>query len=90
MSKEDIFEYFKDIDGMYNECNRYDDLKKMLSNLEEVKHGHWIDIEIDWDDYYVACSVCGEEYVEDEWVKQYFHYCPNCGAKMDEVEDEID
>ena len=53
--------------------------------LEEVKHGHWI-----------------EEPVEDEWGKlpSIWHcsecdnlelnnspYCPNCGAKMDEVKD---
>lgn len=35
MTKEEILEYFKDINGAYNECTRYDDLKRMLEELEE-------------------------------------------------------
>lgn len=51
--------------------------------LEEVKHGHWIahgkgfmgaTIE--------ACSECGELLCGYNKA-----YCPNCGAKMDEVEE---
>ena len=53
----------------------------------EVVHGEW---EITEDDYYdlveMKCSVCGESYgfedYEDDIPKNY-HYCPNCGAKMD-------
>lgn len=41
-----------------------------------VRHGEWID-EDEW--YYAHCSECG--FVMD--LGQYFHYCPNCGAKMD-------
>ena len=53
----------------------------------EVVHGEW---EITEDDYFdlveLKCSVCGEAYgfedYEDCMPKNY-HYCPNCGAKMD-------
>lgn len=61
---------------------------KALSS-EPVRHGHW-----EWKDnggfgnYH--CTVCGylpygkftQEYRPD------YMYCPNCGARMDEVEDE--
>ena len=36
MTKEEILKYFKDINGAYNECTRYDDLKRMLEELEET------------------------------------------------------
>ena len=53
----------------------------------EVVHGEW---EITEDDYLslveMKCSVCGEsygfEFFEDVTPRNY-HYCPNCGAKMD-------
>ena len=41
--------------------------------VEERKHGHWIDIDLDTS----VCSVCKnpQEYET--------RYCPECGAKMD-------
>ena len=58
------------------------------------KHGRWMPHpeEDEWD----VCSVCGigtkrREHGFDasgEWKTEYsYHYCPNCGAKMDEVEE---
>ena len=38
MTVADILEYFKDINGAYNECTRYDDLKRMLEELEETAY----------------------------------------------------
>lgn len=34
MTKEQILDHFKDINHAYNECTRYDDLKRMLDELE--------------------------------------------------------
>lgn len=54
----------------------------------EVKHGHWVTEEeaIEKDDYSLrdTCSVCGH----CDWdctESENFNYCPNCGAKMDDV-----
>lgn len=45
-----------------------------------VRYGEWIA-----DDYaYNRCSVCGWEWDDREYVTPY---CPNCGAKMDEVSE---
>lgn len=51
----------------------------------EVVHGEWTTIE---DDYTgmtaLECSECNEEWwFEDDPPIKYYHYCPNCGAKMD-------
>ena len=48
---------------------------------EPVRHGHWGE---EWFDHKhkIVCSVC--ECFADKWTD----YCPNCGAKMDEVRDE--
>ena len=54
-------------------------------DVVEVVHGKWSTIE---DDYCglvaLHCSVCNQEwwFEEDAPIKHY-HYCPNCGAKMD-------
>ena len=57
-------------------------------DAEPVRHGHWIN---NFDDLFpmestVECSICGEK----EWMMTIINhnYCPNCGAKMDEVRDE--
>lgn len=55
--------------------------------LEEVKHGHWIEVQRIHEEDHTAiceCSLCGDTV----WVydgQRAWNYCPNCGAKMDEV-----
>ena len=44
-----------------------------------VKHGHWYK-----KDGWYWCSVCG-----DHWGDDGANFCPNCGAEMEEVKDEI-
>ena len=67
-----------------------EDAVKEQPTIYPVKHGRWIETEEDGDKV-VHCSVCSDEYIEvlelASWVKKYFYYCPNCGAKMDEVSE---
>lgn len=49
--------------------------KVHTAEVEEVKHGEWIE-----DGDYQVCSVCGEEHHWDEYRATY---CDACGAKMD-------
>lgn len=61
------------------------------ADVVEVKHGYWKRTEepLGWQDVTLAeCSVCGEGWLTDdnfsiEEFVDYWHYCPNCGAKMD-------
>lgn len=68
-------------------CKRF----KHDNDYAEVKHGYWKQTEepLGWQDVTLAeCSVCGEGWLTDdnfsiEEFVDYWHYCPNCGAKMD-------
>lgn len=54
------------------------------AEVQEVKHGRWdkLDISASSGNYTMfQCSVCAALYYEPT------HYCPNCGASMDEVEE---
>lgn len=60
-------------------------------DVQKIKHGKWIETQepLSWCDVDCAeCSVCHESWIvdEDSSVDDYecmWHYCPNCGAKMD-------
>lgn len=72
----------------------------LLMDAQEVKHGHWImkpngygmcsnckmkDDPFGFFDEIPVCSECGHT----TKLRETYKYCPNCGAKMDEVtEDE--
>jgi len=47
-----------------------------------VRHGKWISNS----PVTMRCNQC--TYVASDWIVHEFHYCPNCGAKMDEVKEE--
>lgn len=62
----------------------YGKLMSLINNAptvdaEPVRHGHWVAEISDEEEY--KCSECGD--------KEYYtcNYCPNCGARMDEVEE---
>lgn len=48
------------------------------AEAEPIKHGEWLP----YGEWQVECSVCG--FVATSLGEG--HYCPYCGAKMDEVE----
>lgn len=57
------------------------------ADVAPVRHGRWEDYEENtW-----QCSECGELfYLEDGTPKENeYHYCPNCGARMDGEDDEL-
>lgn len=53
------------------------------ADVEPVRHGAWYPRFEDWRQQQEGnkCSVCGFEYYGTGI--RSFHYCPNCGAKMD-------
>lgn len=65
----------------------YDDIKN-APTIDPVKHGRWInaypEIEPNPMFMYGICSECGFE----QSISDKLNYCPNCGAKMDEEEQE--
>ena len=59
------------------------------ADVQPVRHGKWIDGKrMGYDGVFVwhrECSECGYERKDDN-IDNDTLYCPNCGAKMDEVE----
>ena len=89
MSKEEAIEILSEMRSEYNlfgneeEATRYHVLSWAIKqmNAEPVRHGHW-----EWtDDPRTGDFVCSN-CLDHNIVRT--RYCPNCGAKMDEVEDE--
>lgn len=63
-------------------------------DVEPVRHGHWIIKPIDkMSKYKCTCSACGWDVNCDSWRDPFdldeTEFCPHCGAKMDE-ENEND
>ena len=54
------------------------------------KHGHWVSL-TDCANACVYCSVCNKKVYKEDYAlckrknKLRSNYCPNCGAKMDEL-----
>lgn len=78
------------------DCTKFDVAMEAVddtpaADVVEVKHGEWRQTTEPcgaWDVDCVECSLCGESWITDEdfdfdFVKDFWNYCPNCGAKMD-------
>lgn len=51
-------------------------------DAEPIRHGHWNKMDNVWE-----CSECGETISLRRYEENRMNYCPNCGTKMDEVEE---
>ena len=82
-------EVYNDIEEQIKELGCMDFIAR--ADVQEIKHGEWIETQepLGWCDVDCAeCSVCHESWIidEDSSIEDYecmWHYCPNCGAKMD-------
>lgn len=72
-----------------NKLSYYKHLEEQ-GRLIESKQGQWDILTDEYDCEYMKCSVCDEEFypVDEDTVDRTYNYCPNCGAKMDEVEND--
>lgn len=88
-SCEDAISRQAAIDACLNGWNKdYKEIVEEIRALPPVtpaeKVGRWI--KEDEDDSFWLCSECGQP----QWELYGIHYCPGCGAKMQEVTNEID
>lgn len=85
MTKEEILDYFKDINGAYNNCNMHDDLSRMLDELlkeQQQKTGHWkrTGRKNVYGGIEIVCSVCDDHVMVQNVGDELF--CRHCGAEM--------
>ena len=91
---EGVTLYAKSDDGSVIELGHI--TKVPTVEAEPIRHGHWIPYEYG-DYHWHKCSVCGvaDKYIEtvhrdgypDKDVECIRHYCPNCGASMEGIEE---
>ena len=81
-------ELIEKIDLNFGAVSRYS-VKHILATAPkvdavEVVHGRWERFEEISGNIGVSCSACGwKDYRHGRFKCNLFHYCPNCGAKMD-------
>ena len=80
---------------MQDVCKAIGEVFKIVpaADVVPVVRGKWLNIDGDYT--FASCSICSEDYevaTEEEAEKglwgaflSAYRYCPNCGAKMDEV-----
>ena len=46
--------------------------------------GEWVIYNFDISSHPLHCKNCGRSipYIENEYIKEFFNYCPYCGARM--------
>lgn len=81
MTKEEALEILDTIPTIHEQV---DALEMAIEALENQKTGHWIEREIEDTMRWKECSECHSEYPNMSGLK----YCPNCGAKMEELKGE--
>ena len=72
--------------GTCTSDNEYlSDRLKKVSTIEAkpVVHGRWEEAS---DGDGIVCPFCRTDFCTIIYATEYFNYCPNCGAKMDEKE----
>ena len=55
------------------------------SDVALVRHGRWEEAS---DGDGIVCPFCRTDFCTIIYDTEYFNYCPNCGAKMDEKEND--
>ena len=63
------------------DCIRYMD----AADVAPVRHGRWEEAS---DGDGIVCPFCRTDFCTIIYDTEYFNYCPNCGAKMDEKEND--
>ena len=81
--KEKILEEIKDINYAYNDSSKYETIKLLLDEMEEVRHAEWLHEQLalplsDGSKECVRCSSCLTHWDNES------NYCPYCGADMRE------
>lgn len=90
MPKEHRHYQTNNLDDAYEQG--WNDLQECIENLPTVqpKCGHWM-IEPTEEPEYCKCSECGYvNLIVEVFSLDGYHYCPNCGAKMERNENGTD
>ena len=82
INKQAFLDYMKRTDRYFNV--KFDIESFPNADVAPVRHGRWEEAS---DGDGIVCPFCRTDFCTIIYETEYFNYCPNCGAKMDEKED---
>ena len=83
ISKQAFLDYMKRTDRYFSV--KFDIENFPNADVAQVRHGRWEEAS---DGDGIVCPFCRTDFCTIIYDTEYFNYCPNCGAKMDEKEDK--
>ena len=83
IDKQAFLDYMKRTDRYFNV--KFDIENFPNADVAPVRHGRWEEAS---DGDGIVCPFCRTDFCTIIYDTEYFNYCPNCGAKMDESEDK--
>lgn len=74
----------------WNDCNSYYcDLIIKQPKVDTERHAHWNDISINSNAKRIDICSCCKAAINRDIDSDKYNYCPTCGARMDEVKEEV-
>ena len=83
INKQAFLDYMKGTDRYFNV--KFDIENFPNADVAPVRHGRWEEAS---DGDGIVCPFCRTDFCTIIYDTEYFNYCPNCGAKMDEPVEE--
>ena len=83
IDKQAFLDYMKRTDRYFNV--KFDIENFPTADVTPVRHGRWEEAS---DGDGIVCPFCRTDFCTIIYDTEYFNYCPNCGAKMDEPVEE--
>lgn len=86
IKKEDVLRAYEEVQRR-NGPWRFETLIESVppADVAPVRHGRWIYAKTYYDADECNCSLCGQ--LMTTAINKRMNFCPNCGAKMDGVDD---
>ena len=83
IDKQAFLDYMKRTDRYFNV--KFDIENFPNADVAPVRHGRWEEAS---DGDGIVCPFCRTDFCTIIYDTEHFNYCPNCGAKMDEKEND--
>ena len=83
IDKQAFLDYMKKTDRYFNV--KFDIENFPNADVAPVRHGRWEEAS---DGDGIVCPFCRTDFCTIIYDTECFNYCPNCGAQMDEKEDD--
>ena len=83
IDKQAFLDYMKRTDRYFNV--KFDIENFPNADVAPIVHGRWEEAS---DGDGIVCPFCRTDFCTIIYDTEYFNYCPNCGAKMDEKEND--